>query len=310
VGRSRPRNLSRVAIIWIAALLALACGHGAHAADNQRVVLIGVPGLMWSDLSPDRTPALWNLTGGGAGAAMSTRTTARAPVRGRLADRLGRAARPDAARQLRAAAGPKVSGKAAGGSASIPGWSAIKKDNAGTSYEAQVACSATPCTAPGDCTMAVGPGGVFGTARRLGQGGPLLPGRRVGAHAGLVAVWAGRGGRGRHLPRLHQRGRRRQGRAGTGRPGPAGQGGADADQRIGRVLAALPADTAVLVAGISDATATPHLHVALRKGEKGYLTATSTRRTGLVALTDVTSTVLATWASASRPRRSVRTGAR
>jgi len=67
-----------------------------------------------------------------------------------------------------------------------------------------------------------------------------------------------------------------------------------ADQRIGRVLAALPADTAVLVAGISDATATPHLHVALRKGEKGYLTATSTRRTGLVALTDVTSTVLAT----------------
>jgi hypothetical protein len=65
-----------------------------------------------------------------------------------------------------------------------------------------------------------------------------------------------------------------------------------ADRRVAQVLAAVPAGTTVLVAGISDSASTAHLHVALRSGRPGYLTANSTRRTGLVTLTDVTSTAL------------------
>jgi hypothetical protein len=258
-------------------------------------VLIGVPGLMWSDLSPGRTPALWNLTGGGAGAALSTRTTGSStcPADGWLTVSAGQRARMLHG-NCSLPPGPKVSGTVVGGGASVPGWSAIKKDNADTAYEAQIGLLGDAVHRSGDCTMAVGPGGVFGTADGSGKVDRYYPAvesvpASAWAQCGLTAVdvddifrafiSVGVDARGVQQPVT---------------PDQRIKAVQTADQRIGRVLAALPADTAVLVAGISDATATPHLHVALRKGQKGYLTATSTRRTGLVALTDVTSTVLAT----------------
>lgn len=39
----------------------------------ERVVLVGVPGLEWSDLDRERTPNLWRLAGEGGSASMSTR---------------------------------------------------------------------------------------------------------------------------------------------------------------------------------------------------------------------------------------------
>src|SRR5690625_1143908 len=38
------------------------------------VVIVGVPGLTWSDISASETPTLWNLAGDGATASMSVRT--------------------------------------------------------------------------------------------------------------------------------------------------------------------------------------------------------------------------------------------
>jgi hypothetical protein len=70
-----------------------------------------------------------------------------------------------------------------------------------------------------------------------------------------------------------------------------------ADQKVAKVVAKVPADTTVLVAGLSDATPIPHLHPAIGIGPdlgNGYLTADSTRSDGLVTLTDLTSTVLHT----------------
>src|SRR5207237_815865 len=85
-------------IVWIAALTALfgvAAQKAQAAAGFQRVVLIGVPGLMWSDLSPTKTPALWSLTQSGAGAALSTRATTvnTCPVDGWLTVSAGQRAR-------------------------------------------------------------------------------------------------------------------------------------------------------------------------------------------------------------------------
>ncbi|WP_146148175.1 hypothetical protein [Glycomyces artemisiae] len=66
---------------WAAAALAaltaaLALPGTAHAAEPEAdgVVIVGVPGLAWSDLDPDATPNLWDLAGTGASAAMSVRT--------------------------------------------------------------------------------------------------------------------------------------------------------------------------------------------------------------------------------------------
>jgi len=293
-GVARPRNLSRVAIVWIAALLTLVCVQAlpGHAAEqNQRVVLIGVPGLMWSDLSPARTPALWRLTGGGAGAALSTRTTGSntCPADGWLTVSAGQRAR-----MLHGiCALPPAPKTTSSGSAVVPGWATIKKDNAGTAYEAQVGLLGDAVRDQGGCTTAVGPGGVFGAADTSGkvdhyyQAVESVP-ASAWSQCGLAAVdiddifrafiSMGVDARGAQVPvTLDQRMKAVQ----------------TADQRIGEVVAALPSGTTVLVAGISDATATPHLHVALQTGKPGYLTATSTLRTGLVTLNDVTSTVLA-----------------
>ncbi|SDK75993.1 hypothetical protein [Nonomuraea jiangxiensis] len=75
---------------------------------------------------------------------------------------------------------------------------------------------------------------------------------------------------------------------------------AQADQQIGTLLAVLPPDTTVLLAGISDVTPNAHLHVAIATGPSptgrpyphGYLTATSTRQDALVTITDLTATTL------------------
>ncbi|MFD0884504.1 hypothetical protein ACFQ08_08040, partial [Streptosporangium algeriense] len=49
----------------------------AHADDPGRVVLIGVPGLLWSDLTPESTPNLWALAGRSATGSLSVRTVGR-----------------------------------------------------------------------------------------------------------------------------------------------------------------------------------------------------------------------------------------
>ncbi|MFB9662659.1 hypothetical protein ACFQS3_22915 [Glycomyces mayteni] len=76
--RERRGALARWAGAALAAFTAaLALPQAAHAADEPEadgVVIVGVPGLAWSDLDPQATPNLWDLAGTGASAAMSVRT--------------------------------------------------------------------------------------------------------------------------------------------------------------------------------------------------------------------------------------------
>jgi hypothetical protein len=65
--------------VLLAALLALVAGSAAPAAAADdgwradRVLSIGVPGLVWSDLDPERTPQLWALAEDSAIGALSVR---------------------------------------------------------------------------------------------------------------------------------------------------------------------------------------------------------------------------------------------
>lgn len=94
---------------------------------------------------------------------------------GRLADAVGRAAVPAAARRLRAAvradpAGPGLpTGAPPPGGAIAAGWPAIKSDNAGTNYHAQIGLLGDEVHEAGGCTMAVGPGAVFGAGNGGGR---------------------------------------------------------------------------------------------------------------------------------------------
>ncbi|MCV2489014.1 hypothetical protein OF117_06530 [Geodermatophilus sp. YIM 151500] len=66
---SRRRVPARALAAWLTTLLAVLLGaapaRAADTADGQyaadRVVVVGVPGLSWTDLAPDRTPELWAL---------------------------------------------------------------------------------------------------------------------------------------------------------------------------------------------------------------------------------------------------------
>ncbi|MEX5721752.1 hypothetical protein [Geodermatophilus maliterrae] len=63
------RRARRLLVLLLAVLAVLATGlPGAPAAEGaagdwraDRVLVVGVPGLLWSDLDPERTPALWEL---------------------------------------------------------------------------------------------------------------------------------------------------------------------------------------------------------------------------------------------------------
>ena len=49
-------------------------GSAAAPGESAPVVLLGVPGLLWTDLDPVETPALWELAGRASTASMSVRT--------------------------------------------------------------------------------------------------------------------------------------------------------------------------------------------------------------------------------------------
>jgi hypothetical protein len=267
-------------------------------APSGNVVIIGVPGLRWSDLHETGTPTLWALTGRGSAGALSVRTTTAAtcPVDGWLTVSAGQRARLAHGSCALPPAPSRV-----GADVYVPGFEAMRRDNAQTNYEAKLGLLGDSVHRGGGCTMAVGPGGVFGAADTSGRVD------RYVASIDRVTSWsqcaltvvdvdavfrayinAGVDATGAQVPLT---------------PGQRAGAATRADQQIGRVLPALPAGTTVLLAGLSDTGGAAHLRVALAAkapfgaltGDQrggGYLTSNATRRPGLVTLTDLTSTAL------------------
>ncbi|GAB3661604.1 hypothetical protein GCM10027589_24020 [Actinocorallia lasiicapitis] len=276
-----------------AVVVALFCVPGAASAAEPagRVVVIGVPGLQWSDIRERATPNLWKLAGQDGAAAMSTRVTTdrtctidgwltlSAGQRAKLAN--GSCALPPA---------PTRNGTGA----IEPGWPQIVADNAATSYKAEPGMLGGAVHTAGGCTYAVGAGAVLAAADRQGSvdhfaASPAeVPAADWGRCALTVVdvddlfsayIKAGVTSSGSQAPVSDQA---------------RSEAATAADAKIGRVLSSVPAGTPVLVAGLADSTSTPHLHVAIGTASfgDGYLTSSATRRDGLVTLTDVPATVL------------------
>ncbi|WP_344941811.1 hypothetical protein [Actinomadura miaoliensis] len=279
------------------------------AAPTGRVAIIGIPGLKWKDVTRAGTPALWRLTGQGAAGALSIRTTRvnTCPMDGWLTVSAGQRARL-AHGDCALPSAPVTAGQPGSqpgvppeGGALAPGWQTIKDDNTRTSYHAQVGLLGDAVRGAGGCTLAVGPGAVFGLADRAGRVDRYAPSPdKVPAadwsRCALVGVeiddifraylTAGVDAEGDQVP-VTDRDRAQAARA--------------ADQRVAQVLAGLPQGTTVLVAGLSDTGVKPHIRVAVAQGptgeagktyEPGYLTSSATRQTALITLTDLTATTL------------------
>ncbi|MEU8206399.1 hypothetical protein [Streptosporangium sp. NPDC049046] len=284
-------------LVALAVVLGLLWPGAAQSATrvDGRVVLIGIPGLRWSDLSPTGTPNLWQLAGRSAVGSLSVRTVGRVtcPYDGWLTVSAG----------VRSAVGygcglpPLPEPDEAG--AVIPGYEYLHRvagqRNAGALGEA--------VHAAGECTLAIGPGAALALADRSGRVDVYAPSPaqiRADALTGcrVIAVDVDDLIRpyltGDRLPR-EEDGLTARERAAALRL---------ADAKAGAVLSMLPEDTRVLLAGLSDHGGNPHLRVAMMRDADvsgRFLGAASTHRDDTTILPDITATMLSLTGVAAPP---------
>ena len=275
-----------------AALLLVALGWlllpGSATAATSRspdapgpVVVVGVPGLRWDDVSERTTPTLWDLAGRSAIGSLSVRAarSVTCPADAWITLGTGNRARgpvhpvggcPPA---LPLAVVPDDSG-----GADIPSFQALVEDNEELDFGSRLGALAEEVEGRGECVTAVGPGAGLAAADPSGsleryardlEGAALRE-----CQLTIVALSpVERAHRGETLRAL--------------------------DAELARVLGevARPDDrTTVLVAGVSETgPLPPRLHVAMAAGpyfDPGTLTSSSTRRAPFVQLIDVAPTVL------------------
>jgi hypothetical protein len=257
------------------------------------VIVVGIGGLRWSDVSPTVTPALWRLAGeGSVGSLVVSGIHPRTcPADGWLTLNAGaRAAVPHAATGQCLVA-PAVTVQPSRGHPGAPLPARIPRMPGLVSYNAQfhynpqwgLLAAAPGPGAPGRCATAVGPGAALALAGPDGRVASYLPAVAALtvatlARCPLTVVDLG------NLPAA---------------PGPAGQSAraaaaGAADRLLGRIMAGRPAGSTLVVAAPGDGPE-PHLRAIVVSGPHysgGLLTAASTRQPGMVLLTDLTPTVL------------------
>jgi hypothetical protein len=267
----------------------------ASAAAAGGVVVVGVAGLRWSDVSVTATPVLASLVDGGAVGALSVRA-APAPPRvtcpgegwltlgaggyaavtaQHLPGCVGRHAPP-----VTVADRESDRGTPDGVTARVAELPRLARLNAGLRFGARPGLlgDAAPCA------VAVGPGAALAVADRNGivdRYVPALPAdpRPLFTGCPLTVVDLG------SLP--------------GGPTGFADRGGwlAGVDRALATIVAARPPGSTLLVLGVAGSTGdpAPRLHLAAMDGpsvDPGWLRSPSTRRTPYLQLSDIAPTVL------------------
>lgn len=247
--------------------LALAPPANATASDTAPIVIVGAPGLAWSDLERDDLPALTAMLEQGASGSLTARAvrSRSCAIDGWLTLSAGRRAGdlPGPCREPL----PPVDGL-------VPNWADYVAAAAADSYDARPGLLAEEVTASGACVQSIGPGAAIGGADPGGAVGPTssdtLP---TSVACPVVLVDAGA------LPTT-------------------GPERADAvallDALVAQVVRAAPgADVVVAGLGDGDSSVRPRAVVASGPSfEAGLLTSGSTRQPGLIQLQDLTATAL------------------
>lgn len=273
-------------------ILAFGTAGTATAAPNTAtgaVVLVGVPGLTWADVSHDGTPALWSLLEDGAAGTLVTRSVyaAACPADGWLAVSAGR----------RAADAPGEDGERCrtlpdpiGGQ--LGRWPIYLDEAGSSSYAAHPGVLGDLLAEQKVRATAIGPGAAIALATSTGRvAGEYAPRPvvdatladlvRVGvASSDLVVVDAGE---------LIDRA--------TGNPDRSAQAGV-LDDRVAAVLEAAGPRATVVVAALADSGPTPRLDLLAARGSldgnvaAGLITTSSTRQPGIAQAVDLTPTLV------------------
>jgi hypothetical protein len=257
----------------------------AEAPTARHVVVVGLSGLRWSDVSATTTPTLWRLAGQGSVGNLVDYAVKplTCPADGWLTLNSGARAQSD---HTNAACGAFPAVQPDGAGASVPGLPALETYN--HQFHNNPDWGLLAGRTPG-CATAVGPGAALALADRTGHVASYLPApdqvsAAVLARCPLTVVDLGTLGSAERSSEL-----------------------AAADAELARIAAALPPGTTLLVTAPGAPSKPPHLQLALADGpgySAGLLNAASTRQPGLVVLTDLTPTVLG-WLGETVPPQTV-----
>lgn len=311
VAATAPRAHGRALLARVVAVVVLLTGLPLAAAAPGTsasrdavpgpVILIGVPGLRWDDVTQDRTPALWSLLQNGSVGSIAVRSVYQAacPVDGwlavsagrRLADKRGPVGCPTITQPT---------------NTSLPNWERFTEQAANQSFEAQPGTLGDSLKSAGVQAAAVGAGAAIAIADSSGEMvGPYYsrpPSTDAFARnieqalepgPNLLVVDAGDIRDPQDLDELDPARRR-------------GDRAAQAQRLDGEVRAALDAveakaggDATVLVTSFADSGGTPHLGAMAATGPAtqgeygpGLLGSRSTRQPALVQATDLMPTLL------------------
>ncbi|HET8594893.1 MAG TPA: hypothetical protein VFM07_06575 [Intrasporangium sp.] len=252
---------------------------------GQSLVVVGVGGVSWDDVSESDTPILWGMLRDGSAASVSVKALhlTTCPTDGWATLGAGEAAgvassadRPDCTPL------PDVSGNAATGW-HVPGFDAVAKASAEGPYDAHLGLLGDSFARAGTCVQAVGPGAALAAATsdgRLARYAPFsvttLTSDLAQCPVSLVDVGAlvkTEPDHVRQVERLNS-----------------------LERRISQVVDAAPNGADIVVVGISDRDRQERLRVLTASGPHyppGLLASASTRMTGIAQLSDVSATILA-----------------
>jgi len=265
----------------------------AQPAVAGPVVVVGISGLRWTDLSAAGTPALWRVTAGGSPGSLVDYAILphTCPADAWLTMNAANRARFPHTEKGPCPALPAVT-TAAGASGTVGGGGVAPAEVAAmpslTRFNQQFHTSPqwgllASAAGAGNCSTAVGPGAALALASASGQVSgyrAALPAtaaaqRQLLARCPLTVVDLGA------LP----------GDEGAARVAAVRQ----ADTELAAITAALPAGATLMVTAPGAVANPPHLQLVAVSGpgyRTGLLDAESTRQPGMVVLTDLTPTVL------------------
>jgi len=309
--RRRAASAAAAASLVVAGVLvgALLTAGAADAADpgQGRVVVVGVAGLRWADVSPEATPALWSLAQHaaiGTVAARSVRSSA-CPADGWLAISAGARA-ADAAgateAECRTLSDPGLG-------APVPGWSDYLAAVRDQSYDARLGTLGTALRASGVSASGFGPGAAIALAdpagALVGDHHPV-PTDPAALRDELVAAMSSS-----RLVVIDGGVVRDGSMVRDGSSSPDSRAGAVAviESRVAAVLAAFDAarsraglDPTFLLVSLADSGTTPQLQLAAALGppadasagrfDDALLAAESTRQPAMLQVTDIAPTIV------------------
>ncbi|WP_123788232.1 hypothetical protein [Phytoactinopolyspora halophila] len=304
-------------VILLAPPADAASGADPSRDDQPAAVFVGIAGLAWDDVTAEDMPTLYELTGRDAAASLTARTirSRTCVVDGWLTVSSGRRSTDvvdsdddgSADRYCRPTPGPEAD---ADGSATVPGWQEYVEEQHNHAYNATVGLLGDRLAEHDVCATAVGHGAALALADSSGHVASYRPNpgevdAEMMSECPLTVIDLG------SMPPPASAGSDRETREAALEH--RRQVASGIDDLLDELIDELPRNTALLVAGISDSgpTAIP-LHddpsqvagSALRVaaatgpmpggGEWGsrWLTSGSTQWTGIVQITDITSTLL------------------